>query len=550
MVQKIYIAQLQLGETVRRILLPVILVCLFLPVRAQQKQNEFTGKVSYITSQNIYVRFDGTNDLLVGDTVFINAESSLVPLMLIESKSSYSVVGKPFPDVNVSLGQEVIGRSHRVKANQIKSETASEAIKQKPTEAVSDSIELPHRELDFKQKIRGRIAASSFSAFSNATSSDSHRMRYSLSLQANNINNSRISAEVYTNFSYLTSDWAAVKDNLFNALKIYSLAVRYQAGSQSDVWLGRKINPNLSNIGAIDGLQYETGVSNFRFGAVVGFRPDYFDYGFNSDLLEYGVYAAHQANGENGSVRSSLAFFNQTNSGKTDRRFLYFQHRNSLLKHLFFFLSSEVDLYKTEAGQGKNTTSLTSFYVSLRYRINRQLWADASYDNRKHVIYYETFKSLVDQLMEEATRQGVQFRINYRPVPLITIGVNSTYRKRDTDAEASTSYQGFLSFNQIPDIEATISLSANSLKTVYVDGAVYGMRFFKDFASGKFSTSIGYRYIDYQFNESDHSLLQHAGELDFSWRVTRKFSVAANYEAVFEKTDHYNRIYINLTKRF
>ena len=96
------------------------------------------------------------------------------------------------------------------------------------------------------------------------------------------------------------------------------MAVRYQAGGRSDIWLGRKINPNLSNIGAIDGLQFETGVSSFRFGVVAGFRPDYYDYGFNSDLLEYGVYAAHQAKGENGSVRSSLACFNQTNNGKTD----------------------------------------------------------------------------------------------------------------------------------------------------------------------------------------------------------------------------------------
>lgn len=249
-------------------------------------------------------------------------------------------------------------------------------------------------------------------------------------------------------------------------------------------------------------------------------------------------------------MRSSLAFFNQTNNGKTDRRFLYLQHRNSLAKNLFLFLSSEVDLYKKQDSISSNTFRLTSFYVSARYRFNQQLWVDVSYDNRKNVIYYQTFKSLVDQLMEEATRQGVQFRVNYRPIQLITIGFNSNYRKRDSDPEASTSYHGFLSFNQIPAIDATVTLSANVLKTVYVDGSVFGLRIYTDFWDGKLATGVGYRYVDYQFAGSGNSLLRHEAELDLNWQIARKLAVSVNYETTFEKTDQYNRIYINLTKRF
>jgi len=550
MLKEIHYSKILTWNRSPRTLLVVLLVCLAVSVQAQQKRTEFTGKVTYLTSQNIYVRFDGTNDLLVGDTIFIKNESGLTPLMLIESKSSYSVVGKPFPDVKVSLGEEVVGVSGRKVEAEPRIQKERPASAGEISETRADTLDRMSKESPFKEKIRGRISLSSYSAFSNATSSDSHRMRYSLSLQANNINNSRFSAETYTNFSYLTSDWAAVRDNLFNALKIYSLAVRYQAGDQTTILLGRKINPNLSNIGAIDGLQVETGTKSLRFGGIVGFRPDYFDYSFNGDLLEYGAYLAHQYKNQLGSMRSSLAIFNQTNNGKTDRRFLYLQHSNSLVKHLFVFLSSEIDLFKIKNDQAKSTFSLTGFYVSLRYRINRELWADASYDNRKNVIYYETFKSLVDQLMEEATRQGVQFRINYRPIPLITLGLNSSYRKRDTDPRASTSYHGFLSFNQIRNIDATVTLSANLLKTVYLDGSVYGLRFYKDLWEGKLSSSIGYRYIDYQFNGEGNSLVQHSCELDLSWQIIRKLSLSANYEASFGKADNYGRIYINLTKRF
>ncbi|WP_205461784.1 hypothetical protein [Mangrovibacterium lignilyticum] len=529
-----------------------IILCLTIAPQAwaQESPKEYHGKISYITSQNIYVRFDGTNDLLAGDTIFIRIDGSLKPLMLIESKSSYSAIGKPFPTVTVSLGQDVVGRSHRMKTAQAKGETHVSESGLKAVEAVSDSTGREPEESIYKQRIRGRMSLSSHSSFSNATSSDSHRVRYSLSLQAQNINDSRLSLETYANFSYLSSNWAAVQDNVFNALKIYSLALLYQAGDRSDIWLGRKINPNLSNIGAIDGLQFETGVKNFRFGAVVGFRPDYLDYSFNADLLEYGLYAAHQVNTGNGSVRSSLAIFEQTNSGETDRRFLYIQHSNSLLENLFFFLSSEIDLYKTNDGTGQNTFSLTSFYTAVRYRMTRRLWADLSYDNRKNVIYYETFKNLVDQLTDEATRQGVQFRVNYRPADLITLGANTSYRKRESDSRASTSYYGFVSLNQLSKLEATVTLSANVLKTVYLDGSVFGARVYTDLIPGKLSSSLGYRHVDYQFVGAEKSLIQHLSEWDVNWQIARKLSFSVSGETTFEKSDHYNRIYINLTKRF
>ena len=528
-------------------LLIALLLCVSISAEAQQ---EFTGKVTYVTSQHVYARFDGANDLLVGDTIFIQTESQLQPLMVIESKSSYSAVGKPFPGIEVTLGLEVVGRSTARTKTEVKAKPLKPTASKEELVTISDSISQATTRSDFKENIRGRISLSSYSSYSNATSSDSHRMRLSLSLQANHINNSRFSAETYTNFSYLTLDWSAVQDNVFNALKIYSLAVRYRAGEQSEIWLGRKINPNLSNVGAIDGIQFETGSKAFRFGAIAGFRPDYSDYGFNADLLEYGAYVAHQYKNEEGSMRSSLAFFNQTNNGNTDRRFLYLQHSNSLAKNLFLFLSSEVDLYKNQDSISSNTFRLTSFYVSARYRFNQQFWMDVSYDNRKNVIYYETFKSLVDQLMEEATRQGVQFRVNYRPIQLITIGFNSNYRKRDSDPKSSTSYHGFLSFNQVTAIDATVTLSANVLKTVYVDGSVFGLRMYNDFWDGKLSSAIGYRYVDYQFAGSDNSLLQHEAELNLSWQITRKLAVSVNYEATFEKRNNYNRIYINLTKRF
>ena len=81
-----------------------------------------------------------------------------------------SVVGKSFPGMEVSLGQEVIGRSRRVKVAQSKTETPVSETTKEVTAETPESMEQAEQELVFKQKIRGRIAFSSYSAFSNATS--------------------------------------------------------------------------------------------------------------------------------------------------------------------------------------------------------------------------------------------------------------------------------------------------------------------------------------------------------------------------------------------
>ncbi len=83
-------------------------------------------------------------------------------------------------------------------------------------------------------------------------------------------------------------------------------------------------------------------------GVLAGTRPDYNDYGFNKNLLQYGGYLAFDTKKDDIFTQSSLAFMEQMNNMKTDRRFLYFQHSSSLLKNLYFFSTFEVDLYKVQ----------------------------------------------------------------------------------------------------------------------------------------------------------------------------------------------------------
>lgn len=528
----------------------------FFELFGQEDPSLLEGKVSYITMQNIYVRFETTGMVQKGDTIFIMKDQKMIPLFISESVSSTSGVGKPLGNMEVKLSDVVylkVKKSLPKKNNQNKElittqpggSILKDSVAPENPKIVPGKVKIAERQ----EKIRGRLAVSSYSNFSN-NSDLGQRFRYTFSLSAENISGGRISTDSYIMFTHRLDHWADVNDNLFNALKIYSLSVNYDLSDKTRLSFGRKINQHISGIGAIDGLQAETKAGNLTFGAVVGSNPDYSDYSFNAKLFEYGTYLSHETKNKNGGMVNSFAFFEQTNHGNTDRRFAYFQHDNSLAKNIGFYVSCELDLYALENGLPANTTRLTSLYLSLRYRMTKKLSAYLSYDARKNVIYYETFKNYLDQLLLDATRQGYQLRINYRPTNTITSGITGGYRFQKKDPKPMLNVNGFLNFSQVPGINASVNLTANWLQTSYVDGMIYGIQVYRDIVPSKLSTGIYYRLADNQYSNYNSNSIQHMAQFEFSWRLSKKLAFSANYDGTFDRETKYHSIYINLIQRF
>ena len=535
-----------------------LLTLVFIPIFKLYSQSDkpiVAGKVSYITLQNIYVKFEIAGLVQPGDTIFILQDQALTPLFVSESVSSTSSVGKPIGKTEVKVSDVVYAKikiADKTDKNRLKENVSSELSAQK-----KDSVQTTNSKksvipgTERTEKIMGRISASSYSSFSNS-SDFNQRIRYTLTLSAENISGGRISTDTYIMFTHKLNHWADVKDNIYSALKIYSLAVNYDVTNKTRISFGRKINPRIASIGAIDGLQVENKAGNFTLGAVLGSNPDYVDYWFNPKLFEYGAFLSHEIKNRSGSMVNSFALFEQTSHGMTDRRFTYFQHDNSLIKNINLFVSTELDLYALKDSAPTNTISLTSLYLSLRYRISRQLSAYVSYDARKNVIYYETFKNYLDQLLQDATRQGYQLRINYRPTNSISSSLTGGYRFQKNDIHPMLNVNGFLSFSKVPVINSSVTFSTNWLKSSYVNGMIYGVQLYKDLVPSKLSTDIYYRLVDNKYLNatSVSGSLQHMTELGLSWQISKKLSFTANYDGTFEKTNQYNSFYINLIKRF
>jgi hypothetical protein len=406
-----------------------------------------------------------------------------------------------------------------------------------------------------KQQIRGSISAYSYSDFSNTGADNSQRFRYTVSLNARNISDSRISVESYISFRHKLGEWSEVSQDIFSALKIYNLSVVYDHNKTTQFSFGRKINSNISSIGAIDGIQVQKLFNRFSLGAVAGFRPDYENYGFNTNLFQYGGFAAYKT-GKGGAVtESSVAFMQQMNGSKTDRRFLYFQHSNTIIKNLYFMGTFEVDLYELKIDSLGNETSSgtlnpTGLYLSLRYRISPKLTVSGGFDARKNVMYYETYKTYIDRIIDNEFRQGYRFNASYRITRDLSFGLNGGYRFMKSDPHPSTNLNSYFTYSQIPILKLSATLSGTYLKSSYINGLIGGINISRDFFSGKLQTGIGYRYIDNEIPENLIKIQQHMADLNLSWQFYKKMVLSLNYEGTFENPSRYNMIYLQVRKRF
>ncbi len=534
----------------------LIIASCSLTIFGQEKTVLVKGTASYVSSQNVYVKYATTDGIAKGDTLFSQKDSVLTACLVVKDKSSTSCVCTSLLAQKVGVGEvffaRILKKTEPIKAEKEKKTEQSKPVQDSlagpaPLVIIPEKTEKPVA--DFKQKIRGRVSASSYSNI--YAGKETHRMRYGFTMQGNHIKNSRFSTDNNIIFRHTIGEWQDVKDNLSDALKVYSLAVSYDLDKTSSISMGRKINQWISSMGAIDGVQVEKGLGNFMVGGIVGSRPNFANYGLDFGLLQAGAYVGYNTLKDFKQSQSTLAFIEQRNSGAIDRRFMYFQHSNTLLKDLSFFGSAEVDLYENLNGEAKTKASLTNMYLSLRQKISKKTSLSLSYDNRKNIIYYESYKSYIDQLIDDETRQGLRFNLNYRPFKLITWGANASWRFQKSDANLSKNLNSYLNISRIPWLKASASITANFLETHYLSSKMYGLRMTRDIVPGKLSADAYARMVDYRYTTNELRIQQKIVGLDLSWNVTRNLALYLYYEGTFDKkSDTFHRVNTKLVQRF
>lgn len=510
-----------------------------------------SGQVSYISSQNIYVKFTSTDGVETGDTLFFKDKNNFIPAIKIDHKSSTSCAGTSITnkklELNTLLYAFVPTDDGKAEEDTVQSTTIAPVVL---TTANPTTDIVTTTSLEPIPTLSGRVSVQSYSNFTNNQSSyDYQRWRYTFQLNAGRIGNSGFSYSQYISFAYRADDWNRISSDLSQAIRVYDLAIKYDFNPRTLLWLGRHINNKISNIGSIDGLQFETGVDEWSFGAAVGSRPDFNNMGLNSKLFEYGAYVNRADRLAYGDMQNTLGYFEQTNDFKTDRRFLYFQHSNSAIQNTRIFLSSEVDLFKKEMGENKTDFSLTSLYTSINIRPSDLFSIMLSYDARKNVIYYETFKTQIDSIIENETRQGFRTRLTLKPIRNLYFGGDYGYRYRRGDLKPSNNYGGYITYSQIPGIETSATVSFNRLSSSYTEGDIWSATLSRPIGFG-FDVMLGYRFTNYKFRSGIDDLKQNSVSINLNTYLLKPVLLNFTYEGIFEDTRTSGRFLANLTYRF
>ena len=495
-------------------------------------------------NQSTNVRFTSTSGINISDTLYIQSGDSLHPVLVVKSLSSTSCLCTTISGDELPSGHVILAKT---RAGAPLEATEGKSVDNAPS-AVKEYGALQKQEAS--GPIRRQHAGGSFSAASysdiNTNAPTNHNFRYRLSFNADNIGGSRISTRTYMSYRHRTGKLTGSENNFANSLKIYSLTVKYDIDSSTHASIGRQINYRLSGMGSFDGIELEKSWKRLSAGLIGGSRPGYTNYGFDPSLLQYGAYLSYDVENKNSYSGTSAAFMEQLNSGKTDRRFLYFQHSGSLFRNANYFSSFEADLFNPD----KSGPSFTSLYVSMSYRISRIVSLNGSYDARKNPVYYETFRTFVDSLMDNSLRQSFRLGTDIRLNKSLLLGIRSSWRFLKSDLRQSKSLSGYLTWNNGTKNPFYATVTGNYIESSFLSGLNEGITLRKSMLDGSLQAGAGYSFHDYRMYENTEKVVQHTGRAELYWQAPLGISLSADLEVAFENSRIYKRLILQAIKRF
>lgn len=509
------------------------------PLWCQESGGMQQGEISFVTSRNIYVKFDHTDLISKGDTLMSQQGEILVPCMVVINTSSTSCVCDPLPACELKKGDMVYFSSPEKKTAtppKAEPEVVSAEINEDSLHKGEEVKQAPKSR--YKEKIRGRISAAGYSNFSSDYS-DNHRGMLRMSFRGDHLRNSPLSFEAYLNYRQNYSIRTDKTMSSEDAFRVYNLALTYDVDSSMHIILGRKINHRASSLGAIDGLQAEKRLGAFFMGGIIGFRPNFRNYGLNTQLFEYGGYTGFEIQRPSLYSSTTMGLLEQRNTGSVDRRYLYFQHNSNIGRSLYLFGSMELDLYAKINGQEMTKIRLTNMYLSARYRFSRILDLTLSYDARRSIIYYETYKTEIERMLDDdEARQGARARVNFRPFRYVNSGISFSKRFQIDQQNRSNNINAYVSHSKLPIIEGRMSIRYNWNQSSYLESKIFAIQYSRPIIKRKLDIDVYFRKVNYQQLASENIFKQQyfGGSLDYNIGRTWMFSVLYEWSSRMDRT--------------
>ncbi len=516
-----------------------------------QAQSFKEAEVSFISGESVYLRFEDTQGVQEGDTLY-NLESGKACLAILRV-SSVSCLAKSIGNCTIEKGMRFQMRLA------VDVETAKEErlVEDEPilsgvqAESKEDSLAI-NKETGGSTKPSPKHNYLNIGLSTALTQSDNGRNNYRSALRTtfrmDSLFGQDLSLEAYGILKDYRRNYESEADP-FRA-NLYNLALIYGAGEHHKISLGRKINRRVSSLGAIDGLQWEGSWNRWSVGAIAGSRPDFETFGYNPDLLQYGLYGAYDWQEKASSGQFSLGVLEQRNAGAIDRRYLYTQ-QNFSWGRFYAFASAEVDLYENfDTAAATNTAKLSSLYLSLRYRITDRWSVFASYDSRQQIIFFERYDTEVERLLaEQGARQGFRIRSDYRFFRATTLGLSYNWRSNPTFGNHSENLQAYLRQGNLPWIGGSLVYRFNKNQNGNLDSEINSLRYSRSFRQN-WQISAYSRYVSYKYSFWDITLdPQMYYGLEFSKTFAQNWNIGLMGEYSQISDQDLIRVYLRINRK-
>ena len=202
--------------------------------------------------------------------------------------------------------------------------------------------------------------------------------------------------------------------------------------------IGRQYSPSLASVSTFDGVLLDFNGDRWSTGLFGGTQPAVEDYGYSSDISEYGIFV--QAHNRRARIRPwslTLGAIGSYQLGSVNREFAYIQTLYTG-RRLTFYASEEVDYnrdWKQELGEKR--ISPTSSYVHLSYRVGGGFTWRTGYDNRRNVRLYRDFINVAVEF-DDTFRRGAWVGFTQRIKKRFRFGLDAKNSRSEKSGNADT----------------------------------------------------------------------------------------------------------------
>ncbi len=245
-------------------------------------------------------------------------------------------------------------------------------------------------------------------------------------------------------------------------------------GDRFRVTLGRQFSSALTSVSTFDGVQTEYDRARWGVGAFVGAQPAPIDYSFSTDIREYGGFVRMRSRPLAAARwEVSAAAIGSYQLGEINREYISLVGRYANPR-LSLFGQQDIDINRGWRAEVENAgTSLTSTFLTGRYRLTPSLDLDAGYDNRRNVLVYRDYVS-PETLFDDSYRRGVWGGAGVRFARRFRAGVSARSSSGGSAGDAM-SYVGMFSASRVTPLHIDFRLRSTRYDNERTEGWMHSL---------------------------------------------------------------------------